>query len=103
MHHMTLSEVEWQQIAPGIFRGELRTLGPGAGAAVLRFSAGSTSGEHRHPGGEDLFVFSGKLRVGDVTLRPGDYLHTPPGGANDAHAYEETIVFQYQSEPIEFL
>lgn len=49
MHHMTLADVEWQQIAPGVFRGELRILEPGAGAAVLRFTAGSTSGEHRHP------------------------------------------------------
>lgn len=98
-----LTDVGWTEIAPGVERGELRTGRPGAGAAVLRFAAGSSSGDHRHPGGEELFLFTGRLRIGDAVLGPGDYHYTPPGGVNDAEAYEDSIVFQVQSEPAEFL
>ncbi len=98
-----LADTRWTQTAPGLERGELRTTQPGAGAAVLRFSAGATTGAHRHPGGEELFLFSGRLRVGEAVLGPGDYLYTPPGGINDAEAYEDTIVFQVQPYPAEFL
>jgi quercetin dioxygenase-like cupin family protein len=99
----SLTDVHWTETAPGLERGELRTIQPGAGAAVLRFSAGATTGAHRHPGGEELFLFSGRLRVGESILGPGDYLYTPPGGINDAEAYEDTIVFQVQPYPAEFL
>lgn len=103
MDHITLDALDWHEIAPGVERGELRPSTPGAGSAVLRFAAGSTSGDHRHPGGEELFLLSGRLRIDDTVLSPGDYLYTPPGGVNDAQAYEDSIVFQRQSEPAEFL
>lgn len=101
--HITLADVQWREIAPGVERGELRATKPGAGAAVLRFAAGSTSGAHRHPGGEELFVLHGRLRLGTTVLNAGDYHYTPPGGVNDAEAYEDTIVFQSQSAPAEFI
>lgn len=101
--HVRLADVQWHEIAPGVERGELRSTEPGAGAAVLRFAAGSTSGEHRHPGGEDLFVLTGRLRLGRAVLNTGDYHYTPPGGVNDAEAYEDTIVFLTQPVPAEFI
>jgi len=67
---------------------------------VLRFAAGRTSGDHRHPGGEEL---CGRLRLGSTVLGAGDYHYTPPGGINDAEAYEDTIVFQTQPAPAEFI
>ena len=98
MDHITLADVRWTQIGPGVERGELRPTKPGAGAALLRFAKGSYTGAHRHPGGEELFVLSGKLRVGDRILKPGDYLYTPPDGVNDAEAFEDSIVFQNQPD-----
>jgi len=103
MMHIALADVLWKEIGPGVERGELRPTKPGAGAALLRFAKGSHTGAHRHPGGEGLFVLSGRLRIGDRILEPGAYLYTPPDGINDAEAYEETIVFQYQPEPAELL
>ncbi|HEX7007596.1 MAG TPA: cupin domain-containing protein [Alphaproteobacteria bacterium] len=103
MMHIALADVLWKEIGPGVERGELRPTKPGAGAALLRFAKGSHTGAHRHPGGEELFVLSGRLRIGDRILEPGAYLYTPPDGINDAEAYEETIVFQYQPEPAELL
>ena len=103
MMHIALADVLWKEIGPGVERGELRPIKPGAGAALLRFAKGSHAGAHRHPGGEELFVLSGRLRIGDRILEPGAYLYTPPDGINDAEAYEETIVFQYQPEPAQLL
>ncbi|MEU1985457.1 cupin domain-containing protein [Nocardia sp. NPDC019395] len=103
MLHIRLGDVEWSEIAPGVERGELPPDMAGAGAALLRFAAGARSGAHRHPEGEELFLLSGSLRVGEVVMGVGDYLYTPPNGVNDAEAYEDTIVFQHQSAPIEFI
>jgi quercetin dioxygenase-like cupin family protein len=103
MTHINISDVQWSEIAPGIERGELRATQPGAGAALLRFAAGATSGDHRHPEGEELFLFSGRMRIGEALLSPGDYVYTPPGGVNDAEAFEESILFQVQTQPAEFL
>ena len=102
-NHITLADVQWREIAPGVERGELRPTKPGAGAAVLRFAAGSSSGDHRHPEGEEPFVLSGRLRLGATVLSAGDYHYTPPGGVNDAEAYEDTIVFQTQPAPADFI
>jgi quercetin dioxygenase-like cupin family protein len=101
--HIALADVQWREIAPGVERGELRATKPGAGAALLRFAAGSSSGDHRHPEGEELFVLLGRLRLGSAVLSAGDYHYTPPGGINDAEAYEDTILFQIQPTPAEFI
>jgi quercetin dioxygenase-like cupin family protein len=101
--HIALADVQWREIAPGVERGELRANKPGAGAALLRFAAGSSSGDHRHPDGEELFVLRGRLRLGTAVLGAGDYHYTPPGGVNDAEAYEDAILFQIQPTPAEFL
>jgi quercetin dioxygenase-like cupin family protein len=103
MTQVAMSDVQWSEIAPGVERGELRATQRGARAALLRFAAGATSGDHRHPAGEELFLFSGRLRIGDAVLAAGDYLYTPPGGVNNAEAYEDSIVFQIQTQPAEFL
>jgi quercetin dioxygenase-like cupin family protein len=101
--HVTLADVSWQPIADGVDRGELRATRHGAGAALLRFRRGSRVGDHIHPGGEELFLFTGRLRVGQWTLLAGDYLYTPSGGINDAEALEDSIVFQSQPEPMRFV
>jgi quercetin dioxygenase-like cupin family protein len=103
MDFVAFAEVLWREIAPGVERGELRPTKPGAGAAVLRFAKGSCAGLHRHPGGEELFMLSGRLRIGDQVLDPGDYLYTPPNGINDAEAIEDVVLFQLQPESAVFL
>jgi quercetin dioxygenase-like cupin family protein len=100
---VALAEVAWRPIAEGVERGELRATRPGAGAALLRFRQGSHVGDHLHPGGEELFLFTGRLRVGDWVLLPGDYLYTPRDGVNDAEALEDSIVFQSQPEAMRFV
>jgi quercetin dioxygenase-like cupin family protein len=97
------ADIVWRQIASGVERGELRASKPGAGTALLRFVKGSAVGDHIHPGGEELFLVSGSLRVGRSFLLPGDYLYTPCNGVNDADALEDSLVLQVQPEPMRFV
>lgn len=93
----------WIDQGQGVELRPLRVVGGAAGTALLRFSAGGRSPAHRHPGGEDLYVISGRLRVGDVELGSGDFLHTAPGGVHDAEAHEPAVVLVSVPEPIELL
>jgi quercetin dioxygenase-like cupin family protein len=83
----------WTTIAPGVDFCYLRTHG-GDGVTVLaRMKAGAHAPLHDHPGGEETYLVSGKLRVGAQCLEPGDYLWTPPGVAHDGYAEEDTEFF----------
>ena len=101
--HVTADALSWIDTGGGTSLAPLRFDGTGAGAALLRFSPGGRAGLHRHPAGEDLYVISGTLRVGDRLLRTGDFLHTPPGGVHDAEAEEEAVVLVSVPEPIELV
>jgi|Tabmets5t2r1_1033131.scaffolds.fasta_scaffold37714_2 quercetin dioxygenase-like cupin family protein len=101
--HTRLADAQWIEVDRGVHLAPLHVIGDGAGTAFLRFQPGAVSGSHRHPGGEELYVISGRLRVGDRTLEAGDFLLTPPGGIHDAEAEEETLTLISVPEPIEFL
>jgi quercetin dioxygenase-like cupin family protein len=70
----------------------LRRHESGGVTTITRFQAGASGRWHSHPGGEELYVISGRLRVGDVELAAGDYLYTPPGGMHDVLAHEESLL-----------
>ena len=59
---------------------------------MTAFAAGTRSGWHTHPGGEELFVLQGRCAVGGKELAQGDYLHTSPGEAHELVAHEHTFV-----------
>jgi quercetin dioxygenase-like cupin family protein len=101
--HVPFGTARWIDVGGGVSMAPLRVEAGGAGVALLRFEPGAVSGAHRHPAGEDLYVVSGRLRVGDRVLQVGDYLHTPPGGVHDAEADEEAVVLISVPEPVEFL
>jgi quercetin dioxygenase-like cupin family protein len=60
---------------------------------LVRMAKGADAQLHNHPGGEETYMVSGKLRVGDHLLGAGDYLWTPPGVAHDGHAEEDAVFF----------
>lgn len=43
---------------------------------LLKFDAGSTYPLHNHPGGEEIFVLEGDIKLGKDELTAGDYLYT---------------------------
>jgi quercetin dioxygenase-like cupin family protein len=101
--HVRDGDWSWLDQGHGLSLAPLRAEANGAGTALLRFDRGARAPEHRHPGGEDLFVISGRLRVGDLLLQAGDFLHTPPGGSHDAEAEVPSVALVSVPEPIEFL
>jgi quercetin dioxygenase-like cupin family protein len=50
---------------------------------LLKLDAGATYPSHVHPGGEEIFVLEGDIRLGKDHLFAGDYLYTAP---NNVHA-----------------
>jgi quercetin dioxygenase-like cupin family protein len=63
------------------------------GATVLmRVAGGSAFPAHSHRGGEELYVLSGRVMVGGLPLKEGDYLWTPPGGVHDLEAETDALL-----------
>jgi quercetin dioxygenase-like cupin family protein len=63
------------------------------GAFLVRIAKGARVPLHDHPGGEEVYVVSGRAIIGDVTVASGDYLWTPPSGTHDLRAEEDTVLF----------
>ena len=73
------------------------------GSALLRFRAGARFPKHNHPGGEEVYIVSGKVTIGDQLLQAGDYLWTDANQVHDAKAIEETVFFVSSPRGIEIL
>lgn len=82
-------ERDWQPLhEPGVSRVAVKVLrfdeaSGRASTILLKFEPGASYPAHVHPGGEEILVLEGDLRLGPVYLRTGDYLYTPP---LDVHA-----------------
>jgi len=84
----------WRQVANGVEFAGLRTHDDRVGQTLLvRMAKGAHAQLHHHPGGEETYILTGRIRIGERTLVPGDYLWTPPGVAHEGHAEEETTFF----------
>ena len=83
------SAIEWQPLAePGVTGVHVKVLrfDEASGRAptiLLKFDPGATYPSHVHPGGEEIFVLEGDIRLGKDHLYAGDYLYTAP---NNVHA-----------------
>jgi len=76
--------------APGAPRGPAVLAGS---TIVFRMAKGARAPLHDHPGGEETYLVSGRLRVGERTLSAGDYLWTAPGEVHDGFAEEASVFF----------
>ncbi|WP_182347040.1 cupin domain-containing protein [Tomitella gaofuii] len=100
---IALDTVDWIIVGSGVYLAPLHEIEEGAGTAFLRFDEGAVSHQHTHPAGEEMYVISGKLKVGDVTISAGDYLRTPPGVVHEARALTDAVTLIIVPEPLEFL
>ncbi len=90
-----LQASEWRPSGTdGIDYAVLRPQESGGYTIFVRMAKGTHGAEHAHPGGEELYVISGDVTVGDHRLAAGAYLYTPPGRAHaiDAHADSVLLV-----------
>jgi anti-sigma factor ChrR (cupin superfamily) len=97
-------ESEWKFSAPGVSKKILRYDEPsGEMTLLLKFEPNSTYPAHNHPGGEEIFILEGDLRVGRDELGVGDYLYTPPDGKHAVSSRSGCLLFIRLAKPIELL
>jgi quercetin dioxygenase-like cupin family protein len=75
----------------------------GGGAVLLKITKGARFPTHDHPGGEEVYVIQGRAVIGDVIVKDGDYLWTPPHASHDLKAEEETLLFVSSPKGIKVL
>jgi quercetin dioxygenase-like cupin family protein len=103
------NQTEWKPLAePGVsgvfvkvlrFDRETRR----APTILLKFDAGATYPAHNHPGGEEIFVLEGDLKVGKDHLYAGDYLYTPPDGIHAVWSENGCVVLVCVPKAVEVL
>jgi quercetin dioxygenase-like cupin family protein len=87
--------------SPGVEICVLRIHPDGGLTFLVRMAKGGRAERHGHPGGEETYVLSGKLRIDrrigadeqprpDVVLDAGDHVFAPPGEAHEGYAEEDT-------------
>ncbi len=91
-------QIEWQPLGePGVsgvfvkplrFDEETRR----SPTILLKFAAGATYPAHNHPGGEEIFVIEGDIKLGKDHLYTGDYLYTAVNGKHAVRSENGCIV-----------
>ncbi len=56
--------------------------------AIVRMAPGTAWPRHIHNGAEECLVIQGDLRVGDITMRTGDYQRAPAGSRHGVQSTE---------------
>ena len=91
-------QIEWKPLAePGVSGVFVKVLRfdrdtRRAPTILLKFAAGATYPAHDHPGGEEVFVIEGDLKLGKDHLYAGDYLYTPPHGKHAVRSETGCVV-----------
>src|SRR5882672_3072451 len=102
-------QLEWQPLqepgSSGVFVKVLRfdKETRRAPTILLRFEAGATYPAHNHPGGEEVFVIEGDLKLGKDHLYAGDYLYTSPNGKHAVRSEKGCVVLVSVPEEVVIL
>jgi len=70
---------------------------------LLKFEAGATYPAHNHPGGEEIYVVEGDIKLGKDHLQTGDYLYTAPNGKHAVKSENGCIVLVKTPQAVEIL
>ena len=96
MSDVQIARLEDRQWVPtdtaGLDFAVMRQNGTGGGTLLLRFGEGVVGAPHTHPEGEELYVLSGDITIGEHRLKAGDYLYTPPDGVHEALAHTPSLL-----------
>ena len=103
------SQIDWQPLSePGVSGVFLKVLRfdketRRAPTILLKFDPGATYPAHNHPGGEEVFVLEGDLKLGKDHLYTGDYLYTSPNGRHAVRSEGGCVVLVNVPEEVEIL
>jgi quercetin dioxygenase-like cupin family protein len=103
------STLEWRALdEPGVQGVYVKVLryDVSAGRAptiLLKFDPGATYPGHIHPGGEEIFVLEGDIRLGKDRLHAGDYLYTAPGNIHAVRSDAGCVVLVSVPQEVEKL
>ncbi len=70
---------------------------------LLKFDAGASYPNHRHPAGEEIYVLEGEVRFGADHLQAGDYLYAPPSSTHSAFSKTGCTMLFVVPEEVEIL
>lgn len=62
-----------------------------SGASLFRMRAGAVIPMHAHPKGEHTYIIEGEALFGELHVRAGDAVYTPPGEAHEVRALTEVV------------
>ena len=102
-------QAEWRQLSePGVSGIFVKTLRYDketrrSPTILLKFEAGATYPAHNHPGGEEVFVIEGDLKLGKDHLYAGDYLYTSPNGNHAAWSENGCVALVNVPQQVEIL
>lgn len=103
------SEIEWQPLpeenAAGVYvKSLLFDDETGRSPTILlKFEAGATYPLHNHPGGEEIFVLEGAVKVGKDFLKAGDYLYTAVNNAHRVSTENGCVVLLKAAQEVEII
>ena len=94
MYAISAADREW---APGkqagVERAILREEEGGGRTLLVRMTKGAVIEMHGHLGREELYMVSGRMRLGEFVLSAGDYHHTALGERHDVEALEDCMFY----------
>lgn len=102
-------DIDWKPLAePGITGIYIKSLlfdeeTNRSPTILLKFEAGARYPAHNHPGGEEIFVIEGDLRLGTNHLYAGDYLYTAPNGIHAARSINGCVVLLRVPQAVEII
>ncbi|MBI1760574.1 MAG: cupin domain-containing protein [Acidobacteria bacterium] len=102
-------QVEWRPLGePGVRGVYIKELlfdheTQRAPTILLKFEAGATYPAHNHPGGEEVFVLEGDLKLGKDHLHAGDYLYTVPNGVHAVWSQHGCVALLKVPQQVEIL
>lgn len=101
--------IEWKPLdEPGVSGISVKVLqfdpdSQRAPTILLKFEAGATYPAHNHPGGEEIFVVEGDLKLGKDHLHAGDYLYTAPNNIHAVRSMNGCVVFVKTPQEVEII
>lgn len=102
-------EIEWKPLdEPGVSGISVKVLqfdeaANRAPTILLKFEAGATYPPHNHPGGEEIFVIEGDIKLGKDPLHAGDYLYTAPNNIHAVRSIGGCVVLVKTPQEVEII